>query len=157
MAEQNDLYTAPDLYDLLSDGVPGDAAWFAKQAAKAKRVLELAAGTGRVTIPMARSGAKVTAIELREPMLEEAAKRLSREKPPVQRRVELFQGDMRAFDLKKQFPLIVIPFRAFQHLHAVADQRACLECCRDHLTRQGNLVIDLFDPRRQRHSRTLLR
>ena len=146
MAEQNDLYTAPDLYDLLSDGVPGDAAWFAKQAAKAKRVLELAAGTGRVTIPMARSGAKVTAIELREPMLEEAAKRLSREKPPVQRRVELFQGDMRAFDLKKQFPLIVIPFRAFQHLHAVADQRACLECCRDHLTRQGNLVIDLFDP-----------
>ena len=146
MPEQNDLYTAPDLYDMLSDGVPGDAAWFAKQAAKAKRVLELAAGTGRVTIPMARAGAKVTAIELREPMLAAATGRLAREKPPVQKRVEMFQGDMRAFDLKQTFPLIVIPFRAFQHLHAVADQRACLECCRDHLTRQGTLVIDLFDP-----------
>lgn len=145
MAE-NDLYTAPDLYDLLSDGVPGDVAWFGRQAKAAGSVLELAAGTGRVTIPMARAGAKVTAIELRESMLDAAAEKLAREKPEVRKRVELLVGDMRGFELKKQFPLIVIPFRAFQHLHEVRDQRACLECCREHLTRQGRLVIDLFDP-----------
>jgi hypothetical protein len=30
-------------------------------------------------------------------------------------------------------------------LHEVADQRTCLECCREHLTRQGRLVVNLFD------------
>src|SRR5690606_20129571 len=120
--------------------------WFSSQAKAAKSVLELAAGTGRVTIPMARAGAKVTAIELRERMLDAAAEKLAREKPEVRRRVELLVGDMRGFELKRQFPLIVIPFRVSQHLHAVPDQGACLECCREDLTRQGRLVIDLFDP-----------
>ncbi|MBZ0138100.1 MAG: class I SAM-dependent methyltransferase [Planctomycetes bacterium] len=146
MTEPEDIYDSPELYDMLSTGVPGDVAYFSKLAKQAKRVLELATGTGRVTIPMARAGAKVTGIELRDKMLAAADEHLSAEKPEVRQRVELFQGDMRAFDLGKTFPLIVIPFRAFQHLIDVRDQRACLECCRDHLTRQGSLVINLFDP-----------
>jgi SAM-dependent methyltransferase len=146
MPNPNDLYTTPELYDLLGDGVPGDTAYFSKLAAKAGRVLELAAGTGRVTIPMARAGAKVTGLELVPEMLDAAATKLQGEKAEVRKRVELVQGDMRAFDLGRTFPLIVIPFRAFQHLIDVADQRACLECCREHLTRQGTLVVNLFDP-----------
>lgn len=146
MSKGEDIYDSPDLYDMLSTGVPGDVAYFSKLAKKAGRVLELAAGTGRVTIPMARAGGKVTGIELREKMLAAADERLSEEKPEVRKRVELFQGDMRAFDAGKTFPLIVIPFRAFQHLIEVKDQRACLECCREHLTHQGRLVINLFDP-----------
>lgn len=146
MQKANDLYATPDLYDLLSDGVAGDVAYFSKLAAKAGRVLELAAGTGRVTIPMARAGAKVTGLELVPAMIDAAVAKLTDEKPDVRKRVELVQGDMRAFDLGRTFPLIVIPFRAFQHLIEVADQRACLECCREHLTRQGTLVVNLFDP-----------
>jgi SAM-dependent methyltransferase len=146
MPEQNDLYTAPDLYDLMAGGVDGDVAYFSKLAAKAGRVLELAAGTGRVTIPMARVGAKVTGLELRQTMLNVAAAQLAEEKPDVRKRVKLVQGDMRDFHTGRTFPLIVIPFRAFQHLHEVADQRACLTCCREHLTRQGRLVVNLFDP-----------
>jgi SAM-dependent methyltransferase len=145
MQKPNDLYATPDLYDLLSDGVAGDVAYFSKLAAKAGRVLELAAGTGRVTIPMARAGAKVTGLELAQAMLDAAAEKLTSEKPELRKRVKLVQGDMRDFDLGT-FPLIVIPFRAFQHLSDVKDQRACLECCREHLTRQGRLVVNLFDP-----------
>jgi SAM-dependent methyltransferase len=144
--EEHDIYASPDLYDLLSDGVPGDVEYFSKLAGGAKRVLELAAGTGRVTLPMARAGAKVTAIELRESMLEAAAAKLDAEPAAVKKRIEWLQGDMRGFALDRTFPLIVIPFRAFQHLLSVHDQRACLESCREHLTRQGRLVINLFDP-----------
>lgn len=141
-----DIYASPDLYDLLSTGVPGDTEYFSALAKKAKNVLELAAGTGRVTLPMARAGAKVTGIELRESMLDACAAKLEDESAAVRKRVDLYQGDMRSFDLNRTFPLIVIPFRAFQHLVATEDQRSCLECCRDHLTRQGRLVINLFDP-----------
>jgi SAM-dependent methyltransferase len=146
MPEPNDLYATPDLYDMLSDGVDGDTAYFGKLSAQTGRVLELAAGTGRVTIPMARAGAKVVGLELEQSMLDAAAAKLEAEKPDVRKRIELVRGDMRAFDLGRAFPLIVIPFRAFQHLIDVADQRACLECCREHLTRQGTLVVNLFDP-----------
>lgn len=143
---ENDIYAAPELYDMLSTGVPGDVEYFSKLAKQHKRVLELACGTGRITLPMAQAGAKVTGIELRESMLDAAALKLESETPAVRKRVDLYQGDMRSFDLGKTYPLVVIPFRAFQHLIDVKDQRACLECCRDHLTRQGRLVINLFDP-----------
>lgn len=142
----HDFYTSPELYDHVAEGVPGDVEYFSALASSAGRVLELACGTGRVTIPMARAGAKVTGIELRQGMLDAMDDKLAREKPDVRKRLELFVGDMRSFDLGRRFPLIVIPFRAFQHLHEVADQRACLECCRDHLNKTGRLVIDLFDP-----------
>lgn len=133
-------------YDLISTGVPGDVPYFAKLAASAKRVLELACGTGRVTIPMAEAGAKVTGIDLNGTMLDLARDKLAKAPPKARARVTLQEGDMRDFDLGDTFPLIVIPYRAFQHLLTVADQRACLACCRKHLAPRGRLVINLFDP-----------
>jgi SAM-dependent methyltransferase len=139
-------YAQPELYDLVMSGVPGDTEYFAALAQKAKRVLEIACGTGRVTVPMARAGAKVSAFDLAPAMLDAADQRLQDEPAAVRKRVTLFEGDMRGFDAGGKFPLIVIPYRAFQHLHEVADQIACLRCCADHLTGQGRLVVNLFDP-----------
>lgn len=144
MPTANTLYSSPDLYDLFSTGVAGDTEYFAALAAKAGRVLELACGTGRTLIPMARAGAKVTGIELAPDMLKACRDRVDTGK--LQRNVTLFKGDMRRFALKQSFPLIVIPYRAFQHLLDVRDQRACLQACARHLTRQGRLVVNLFDP-----------
>lgn len=147
MAKQpSTLYDTPDLYDLLSDGVDGDVAYFSKLAKKAGKVLELAAGTGRVTIPMARAGAAVTALEIAPMMLEACGEKVDKETVDVKKRITLHEGDMRKFDLKTKFPLIVIPFRAFQHLHETAEQRSCLEHCRKHLAPKGRLVVNLFDP-----------
>lgn len=144
--DANDLYDAPALYDQFGTGVPGDEAWFAAAAKRAGKVLELACGTGRVTIPMARTGARVTGLELSQSMLEAAHFKLATEPAPVRKRVKLLQGDMRGFALGQTFPLIVIPYRAFLHLLTTDDQKACLHSCREHLTRQGKLVINLFDP-----------
>ena len=142
----DEFYLDPEFYDLFSTGVPGDAEYFVKLAADAGRVLELAAGTGRVTIPMAEAGARVTGIDLEPAMLEVASRKLEKLPAKVRQRVTLLEGDMRAFDAGRRFPLIVIPYRAFQHLTKVVDQVACLTCCREHLTKSGRLVIDLFDP-----------
>ncbi|MBK9973606.1 MAG: class I SAM-dependent methyltransferase [Planctomycetes bacterium] len=141
---QNTLYTSPDLYDMFSTGVAGDTDYFARLAAKAGRVLELACGTGRTLVPMAKAGARVTGLELAPDML--ATCKQAVEAAGLARNVTLVKGDMRRFDLKQTFPLVVIPYRAFQHLLQVNDQRACLEHCREHLTRQGRLIVNLFDP-----------
>lgn len=143
----HEFYLAGRDYDLISGhGVPGDVEYFCKLARKARRVLELACGTGRITLPMAKAGARVIGLDLVPAMLEVAREKAANLDASTQRRLTLVEGDMRRFDLGEKFPLIVIPFRAFQHLLTVADQRACLERCREHLTRQGRLVIDVFDP-----------
>ncbi len=53
---------------------------------------------------------------------------------------------MRSFDLGRTFNLITVPFRPFQHLLTVPDQRACLETLREHLADGGRLILDLFNP-----------
>ena len=54
---------------------------------------------------------------------------------------------MSDFALERRFRLALIPFRSFQELLTVHDQRAALSCVREHLTEDGRLVLDLFDPK----------
>ena len=56
------------------------------------------------------------------------------------------RGDMRDFRLLERFPLIIVPYRAFQHLLSDADQRKCLQRIREHQLPGGALVFDTFDP-----------
>ncbi len=141
-----ELYKSPELYDLFSTGVDGDTEYFANLAAKAKRALELGCGTGRISMAMAEAGAKVTALDNDVDMLAHFATKLEGEPKEVQQRIEVYSGDMRGFEFKRKHPLIVIPYRAFQHLHDVEDQLICLVACREQLTKTGRLVVNVFDP-----------
>jgi hypothetical protein len=53
---------------------------------------------------------------------------------------------MTTLHLARQFPLIVAPSRVFQFALTSNDQRAALRAFRAHMTQQGRLVLDLFDP-----------
>jgi len=110
-------------------------------------ILELGAGTGRVTWPLAEAGFDVVGLDLSEPMIQHAnAKRSHRDKA-VGDRVRFVQGTMADFRFGRSFRLILVPYRAFQSLTAPADQRRCLKCIHRHLDADGHAVIDLFDPR----------
>lgn len=109
-------------------------------------VLEVGCGTGRVLIPTARAGFEIVGLDLSPSMLAVCRAKLAQEPPEVQARVQLVEGDMRDFDLGRQFALITLPFRPFQHLTTVEDQIACLTTLRRHLAPAGRLVLDLFNP-----------
>ncbi len=64
-------------------------------------VLEVACGTGRVLIPLAREGFEVVGLDFSEHMLAIAREKLEKESPEVRSRVSLVQADMREFDLGK--------------------------------------------------------
>jgi SAM-dependent methyltransferase len=110
-------------------------------------VLELGVGTARVAIALAEAGYNVTGLDLSPAMLESARQKVAGMPPSVAERLAFIQGDMSAFDLVRTFPLILVPFRAFQHLLDPAAQRRALACMHRHLAPGGHLVIDLFDPR----------
>ena len=105
-------------------------------------VLELACGTGRLTIPLAEDAVDITGLDLFEEMLDLAKKKASDRGV----KIPLIQGDMRRFDLGKKFSFIFIPAQSLSHLHTRNEVEDCLSCVRGHLTKGGRLLIELFNP-----------
>lgn len=110
------------------------------------RVLEVGCGTGRVLLPTARAGVEIVGIDRSPHMLAVCRQRLGAEPTEVQDRVELIEADMRHFDLGREFDLITIPFRPFQHLTTAEDQFACLQSIHRHLAPEGRFILDVFNP-----------
>ncbi|WP_166242499.1 class I SAM-dependent methyltransferase [Paenibacillus turpanensis] len=152
MYENNEVhnqyrYTAY-LYDLdprpvVKDDIP----FYLERAAHANgEILEIACGTGRVTLPLARAGFPVTGIDLSGEMLAELSRKLQYERQEVQERVNTVEANMASFELGREFAQIIIPFRAFQLLTEEDQQLACLACIRKHLTDDGQLILDVYKP-----------
>jgi SAM-dependent methyltransferase len=120
--------------------------WVEAALASGGPVLEVGCGTGRVLIPTARVGIEIVGLDLSTHMLRVCRERLATEPEDVQARARLVEADMCDFDLARTFQLVTVPFRPFQHLTTVEDQRACLACIHHHLAAHGRLILDLFNP-----------
>jgi SAM-dependent methyltransferase len=124
-----------------------DIAFHVEEAVKANGpVFEVACGSGRVLIPTARAGVSIVGMDRSAEMLGRCNSSLEREPDAVRARTSLVHGDMRDFNLGRQFALVTIPFRAFHHLVTVEDQMACLTCVRRHVADDGRFIVDLFNP-----------
>jgi len=111
------------------------------------QILEVACGTGRVLLPIARKGIEIHGVDNSLPMLEILKGALAREPQDVRNRVTLHEGDMRDFRLGAQYPLVIIPFRPMQHMHTVEDQVSALTSAALHLSEGGILAFDVFYPK----------
>jgi SAM-dependent methyltransferase len=110
-------------------------------------ILEIACGTGRVLLPIARKGIAIHGVDNSLPMLEVLRTRLTGEAPEVRQRVTLHEGDMRTFHLEAQYPLVIMPFRPMQHMLTVQDQVSALSTAASHLSDTGILAFDVFYPK----------
>jgi SAM-dependent methyltransferase len=137
-----------EFYDhLIPYSTRGDVTFFVEMAqASGGPVLEVGCGTGRVLIPTARAGVEIVGLDLSPYMLSVCRENLAQEPPEVQARAQIVEGDMRSFDLGREFALVTLPFRPFQHLTTVEDQMTCLSTIHRHLAPGGRLVLDLFNP-----------
>jgi SAM-dependent methyltransferase len=134
-------------YDHVATGVDGDIAFYVDEArSSGSPVLELGCGTARILIPMAEAGPDVIGLDASPDMLAIAGKKLEACAPDVQSRVQLLRGDMRDFSLNRTFSLVTIPYRAFLHNPSVDDQLRSLERVREHLSEEGRLILNVFDP-----------
>ncbi|MEX1253438.1 MAG: class I SAM-dependent methyltransferase [Dehalococcoidia bacterium] len=132
-------------YDVTSPGIPGDVDFYlelARQAHEAGQpVLELACGTGRVAVPIARAGISIVGLDAAPTMLA-----IAREKGAALDTVRWVEGDMRSFALPERFGFAFIAYRSFQHLLTIEDELACLRCVHDHLVPGGRFSLSLFNP-----------
>lgn len=138
----SDLYDYPALYDALF-GPGAHLPWYEELARRASGdVLELACGTGQLTVPIALAGLPITGLDLSAPMLTVARQRAATANVPV----EFVEGDMRNFDLNRRFALIFIARNSLLHLHSTEDILAAFAAVRRHLAPGGTLAFDIFNP-----------
>ncbi|MDE3131839.1 MAG: class I SAM-dependent methyltransferase [Acidobacteriota bacterium] len=99
-------------------------------------VLDVGAGTGRVTLTLARAGHRVVALDREAELLRELAQRAGG--LPV----ETVRADARDFRLdRRRFELIVAPMQTLQLLGGAAGHAAFFRCARAHLARGGVVAV----------------
>lgn len=103
-------------------------------------VVEWGAGTGRISVPLARRGSDVTAVELSRKMLERGRKKNGN--------VEWVSGDMCEVKLDRIYGLSVCAFNSFLCLLDLEDALDFLRNAREHLAPTGLLGIEVsvFSP-----------
>ncbi len=104
-----------------------------KRLGESGRILELGAGSGRVTIPLARAGHHVVAMDQSPAMLGKLRARVAALPPAVAKRITIVEGDLRSFDVGETFPLVIAVFNVLEHLYTRVEVDACLRCVAAHL------------------------
>jgi SAM-dependent methyltransferase len=131
-----------DRYDERSTGVAADVPFYVALAREADGPLvELAVGTGRVAIPVARAtGKRVIGIDSSPAMLAQARVRAVEEGVEL----DLREGDMRELEIEEPAALIYCPGRSLLHLPTWADRRRCFERVTASLRPNGRFAWNAF-------------
>lgn len=101
------------------------------------RILELGAGSGRVTAALAPFAGELVAIDLSPELMG-----LARERLAAWPRVRLVRADMRALAFRRPFDLVVAADDPFSHLVDDADRDRTLQGVARNLAPGGRFVLD---------------
>ena len=146
------IYERPRDYDLEHEGDDEDVAFYLKllDRWRPRRVMELASGSGRVAIPLARAAAalqiEIVGLEREGPMLEEARRKAAALDDGERAGLSFLAADMRDWRTADPFDLVVAPCSSLSHLLTLDEQLAAWRCVYDNLTAGGRFITDLTMP-----------
>lgn len=107
-------------------------------------VLDLAAGSGRITFPLLASGHEVTALDLSQDMLDLLGERLAKAPERLSRRCRVVHGDMGDFRLDSEFGTVVLGTTSITLLSAEGRQ-GLYRSVAEHLAPCGRLLVSCLD------------
>ncbi len=141
----NSLYEHLWLYDLVhAKAADSEQITFYERAIErfGQPVLELASGTGNYLVTLSESDFDISGTE-------KFPERLifSREKAET-RNIEtnIYNADMRNFNLNEKFKLIFIAGNALQHLKKIDEVGSCFASVKRHLLPEGRFIAEIFNP-----------
>ena len=141
--EEVALYETPSFYDAAVP--PGPCEGFYRSLANRTGgpVLELACGTGRLSVPLAEDGHEVVGVDSSPAMLRSARRKA--EAAGVE--IDFVADDMRSFDLRRAFALVVVSCNSLSHLTTNDDLVTALRRVSRHLETGGLFAFDVANPR----------
>lgn len=102
-------------------------------------VLEPATGNGRMLVPLARAGYSVSGFDLSSEMLDLCGMNCERHGVKADLSLQSFT----AFHYAQQFAAIILPAGSFQLLTEPVDAMSFLRRCKQALTKDGKLLLDI--------------
>lgn len=133
----------PDIYDLLYKDVKEDIQMYIKLLKGYKNILEFGAGTGRVTIPLAREGHFIDAVDISPGMLESLKMKI-KDNQYLTQHINPILGNMCGYFGNKKYDAIIIPLTSFNYLQSFDEQINCLLSIKNNLTLNGFGIIELL-------------
>jgi SAM-dependent methyltransferase len=135
-------------YDLDLEDDPGDLSLYRAMADRTGGpVLELAAGSGRLAVPLALAGHRVVAVDNDPAMLERAARawNASRGRRPKDA-FQTVEGDLTAIRLDERFGLVFLALNSLLLLGDADTQASAFRTMAAHLRPDGLAVVDVILP-----------
>jgi SAM-dependent methyltransferase len=113
--------------------------WRELADAEGAPILDVGAGTGRVTLDLARRGHEIVALDLSAELLDALKERAAG------LAVSTVAADARDFAIGRRFPLILVPMQTLQLLGGENGRERFLHRARAHLAPRGLLAVALAD------------
>ena len=136
-------YKSPEKYDEMYGNYQDDLLYILEYVSETEKpIIELACGTGRLAIPMAKRGLNMVGIDLHDGMLSRAKQKAARE----QVNIIFEQQDCTELDLDYKSPLIFMTGNSFQHFLTNESQDALLHSVKKHLLPNGQFIFDTRNP-----------
>ncbi len=149
-AGSREHYADADLYDYEYRRRRADVTFYRELARRRLggpgRILELGAGSGRVTVPLARDGHRIVAVDQSPAMLERLRGRVAKLPASVGDRITAVAGELCTFRVPGKFPLVIAAFNVVEHLYTRGEIAACLARVAAHLEPGGAFVFDVQMP-----------
>ena len=132
-------------YDADYGAIADDALFYRELARRCGGpILEPMCGSGRLLVPLAQAGYRLTGVDISARMLALARDRLADTGQLDQ--VDLIEADVRDMAPAGPFALAIVALNSFMHLTTVEDQFAALGRIREALRPGGLLALDLLNP-----------
>ncbi|NLC16229.1 MAG: methyltransferase domain-containing protein [Firmicutes bacterium] len=131
-----------EFYDILHAGLTDVDSYLEFARRFGPDILELGCGTGRILIPLARAGFRITGIDCSDHMIARCQAKLSLEDESVRSRVNIVRQDVTGFELENRFNLIIAPCNMLNHFPDHKVLIAMLRCVKRHLRPQGVFILD---------------
>jgi SAM-dependent methyltransferase len=129
-----------DEAEMFEPSVVGPTVDFLSSLAAGGRALEFGIGTGRVALPLASRGIRVSGIELSRAMATRLRAKASRDD------LEVVIGDFATTRVEGSFSLVYLVFNTIMNLTTQAGQVACFRNAAAHLEPGGCFVIEVMVP-----------
>jgi ubiquinone/menaquinone biosynthesis C-methylase UbiE len=135
-------YRLPEFYDCVYGEIKHDIPFWVDSVGTSTDILELACGTGRITLELAKNkNLRIDALDFSKEMLDRL-----RNKSMAFNNINIIEGDMRYFTTDKLYDKVFITSNSLNHIETRDDIDKVFKGIRRHLKTDGFLIFDILNP-----------